>query len=84
MIIDVLECSSLMSYYDTVPQMGRVTCVARVGSPPFVEGLCLPVAQARFIWRDANAVETLQQMRKALRISSGVLSDVSPGGYGCA
>lgn len=26
----------------------------------FVEGLCMPVAQARFIWRDANAIETLQ------------------------
>lgn len=59
MIIDVLECSSLMGYYDTVPQMGRATCVACVGSPPFVEGLCLQVAQARFIWRDGNAIETL-------------------------
>ena len=59
MTINVLECSSLMAYYDIVPQMGRATQVARVGSPPFVAGLVLLVAQARFIWRDVDAIETL-------------------------
>jgi len=45
MIIDVLECSSPIGYYDSVPRVGRAACVARVGSPPFVEGSCLPARE---------------------------------------
>jgi hypothetical protein len=59
MIIDVLECSSDLIYHDSIPRVGRVTCVTRVGSPPFVVGLVWPGTQARFIWRDVYVNETL-------------------------
>lgn len=45
MIFNVLECSSRVGYHDSVPRVGRAACVARVGTPPFVEGSCLPARE---------------------------------------
>jgi hypothetical protein len=72
-----------MSYDDSVPQMGRA--VTLVWATSFSLRACVCQMHKPILFGGMiHAIETLQQMQKALRISCGVLSDVSPGGYGCA